>query len=46
MRAGSVFRRCGKCDARVESKKCTGCGYDSSTWGFVVDVTEKDAGAD
>lgn len=38
MRMGRVFRRCSGCGGRVESKRCTSCGGDRFTWGFVVDV--------
>src|SRR6266699_3338469 len=45
MRTGSVFRRCGRCNSRVDGRgrRYDRCGDDSFTWGFVVDVTGKDA---
>jgi integrase len=42
VRSGSVFKRCGKCSRRVEGRRCTTCGYEGVTWGFVVDITTKD----
>jgi integrase len=40
MREGFVFRRCGKCRARVTEKRCTtpGCERASISWAFTVDV--------
>jgi hypothetical protein len=43
-RQGQVFKRCTRCNARVPERRCPKCGArDSFTWGFVVDVTPKDA---
>jgi integrase len=35
---GSIYRRCTLCGHRVERKRCPGCGSDSFTWAFTVDV--------
>ncbi len=37
MRRGSVFRRCTKCDRRVEGRRCI-CGNERTTWAYVVDL--------
>jgi integrase len=43
-RQGQVFKRCTRCNARVPERRCAKCGgRDTFTWGFVVDVTPKDA---
>lgn len=38
MRRGSVFRRCGACNARVTGRRCQKCGGERTTWAFVVDL--------
>ncbi len=35
---GSVFKRCNKCGARVQERRCRKCGSDDYSWGYVVDV--------
>lgn len=36
--AGSVYRRCTKCGARVRERRCSKCGLDRTSWAYTVDV--------
>ena len=38
MRAGHVFKRCGRCGTRIAERRCAKCGGDDFTWAFRVDV--------
>src|ERR1700694_3711347 len=38
MRAGHVFKRCGRCGTRIADRRCSKCGGDDFTWAFRVDV--------
>ncbi len=38
MRRGTIYRRCTKCGRKVPKKTCPGCGYDRSSWAYVVDT--------
>lgn len=37
-RQGSVYRRCGKCNAKVTERRCGRCGYDKASWTWIADV--------
>lgn len=41
MSRGAIWRRCGKCNKRVEGKRCE-CGYAGAAWCFAVDVPSPD----
>lgn len=38
MRRGTIVRRCSKCGAKVDAKRCT-CGNERFSWAFWVDVS-------
>jgi hypothetical protein len=38
MRRGRVYRRCSGCGARVTARACDRCGWERSTWSYVVDI--------
>src|ERR1700737_2643945 len=39
MRAGRVFKRCGKCNRAIQpGQRTCSCGWKSSSWTFVVDL--------
>ena len=40
-RQGSVFKRCGKCSAKVAAKRCGRCDYDKASWTYIVDIHAK-----
>ena len=42
---GRVFKRCSRCNRRVEQRRCAGCGSDQYSWAFVVDIGRSANGA-
>lgn len=38
-REGMVFRRCTRCGAKVEARRCS-CGHDKASWSFKADVNQ------
>jgi integrase len=38
MRQGHVFRRCGRCGAKVEDRRCPHCASESFSWAFRIDL--------
>ncbi len=41
MSRGAIWKRCGKCNKRVDGRRCE-CGYLGSSWCFAVDVPSPD----
>lgn len=42
---GRVFKRCTRCNRRVDKRHCAHCGSDRFTWSFVVDVGRSPSGS-
>lgn len=41
---GSVFKRCSRCGARVNQRRCGKCGGDSFSWNYVIDIGRDSTG--
>jgi len=40
-REGTVYRRCTRCGAKMEARRCR-CGHEVGRWTFICDVTPRD----